>query len=94
MLNSTTTVEAEAGLVDTRTGTQLWDGRGFAQNGGSNGSGNIVAALVAAAPLIAAGSRLPEVLRPERQRRSLHWSNRCRVHRRHSRPSTTPTQYW
>jgi hypothetical protein len=36
-------------LVDTRTGTQLWDGRGFAQQGGSGASGNVLADLVAAA---------------------------------------------
>jgi hypothetical protein len=49
VINTTTTVEVEARLVDTRTGTQLWDGRGFAQQGGSGGSGNVLADLVAAA---------------------------------------------
>jgi hypothetical protein len=49
ILNASTTVEAHARLVDTRTGTQLWDGRGFAEQGASNGSGNLLASLVAAA---------------------------------------------
>jgi hypothetical protein len=49
VINSTTTVEATARLVDTRTGVQLWDGRGFAQQSASNGSGNILGAIVAAA---------------------------------------------
>jgi hypothetical protein len=49
VINTTTTVEAQARLVDTRTGTLLWDGRGFAQAGGSGGSGSLLADLVAAA---------------------------------------------
>ena len=48
VLSSTTTVSAEAKLVDTRTGLILWEGKGLAQQG-SSGSGNIVADLVAAA---------------------------------------------
>jgi len=48
VINTTTTVEAQARLVDTRTGTLLWDGRGFAQQGGSGG-GSLLADLVAAA---------------------------------------------
>ncbi len=49
VINATTTVEAVARLVDTRTGTVLWDGRGFAQQGASNGSAGLLAAVVAAA---------------------------------------------
>jgi hypothetical protein len=49
VINSTTTVEATARLVDTRTGVQLWDGRGFAQQSASNGSGGILGSIVAAA---------------------------------------------
>lgn len=48
ILNSITTVEVLAKLVDTRTGTLLWEGRGFAQQG-NNGSGNLLADLIAAA---------------------------------------------
>jgi len=48
VLNSVTTVEVLAKLVDTRTGTILWEGRGFAQQSG-NGSGNLIADLIAAA---------------------------------------------
>jgi hypothetical protein len=48
VLSSTTTVSAEAKLVDTRTGMLLWQGAGLAQQG-SSGSGNVVADLVAAA---------------------------------------------
>jgi hypothetical protein len=49
VINATTTVEAVARLVDTRTGTELWTGHGFAQQGASNGSGGLLAAVVAAA---------------------------------------------
>jgi hypothetical protein len=48
VLSSTTTVSAEAKLVDTRTGLLLWDGKGFAQQG-TGGSGNFLADLVTAA---------------------------------------------
>lgn len=48
VVNSTTTVEVVAKLVDTRTGVLLWQGRGFAQQA-SNGSGNLLADLIAAA---------------------------------------------
>jgi hypothetical protein len=48
VLNSVTTVEVLAKLVDTRTESVLWEGRGFAQQSGS-GSGNIFADLIAAA---------------------------------------------
>jgi hypothetical protein len=48
VLNSVTTVEVLAKLVDTRSGTILWEGRGFAQQSG-NGSGNLIADLIAAA---------------------------------------------
>jgi len=48
VLNSVTTVEVLAKLVDTRTETILWEGRGFAQQSG-NGSGNLLADMIAAA---------------------------------------------
>jgi hypothetical protein len=48
VLNSVTTVEVLAKLVDTRTGAILWEGRGFAQQSG-NSSGNVFAAMIAAA---------------------------------------------
>ncbi len=50
VISSTTTVSAEAKLVDTRTGSLLWEGKGLAQQGSSgSGTGNIIADLVAAA---------------------------------------------
>jgi hypothetical protein len=48
VINSVTTVEVFAKLIDTRTGILLWDGRGFAQQSGT-GSGNLLADLLAAA---------------------------------------------
>jgi hypothetical protein len=48
VLSSTVVVEVAAKLVDTRTGTLLWAGHGAAQQG-SNGSGNILGDLIAAA---------------------------------------------
>ena len=56
VLSSTTTVAAEAKLVDTRTGLLLWEGKGMAQQG-SSGSGNIIADLVAAAVTQAINSK-------------------------------------
>jgi len=48
VLSSTVIVEVAAKLVDTRTGILLWEGHGVAQQG-SNGSGNILGDLIAAA---------------------------------------------
>jgi hypothetical protein len=48
LINSVTTVEVTAKLIDTRSGTLLWEGRGFAQQSG-NGSGNLLADMIAAA---------------------------------------------
>jgi len=48
LLSSVTTVEVLAKLVDTRTGTLLWAGRGLAQQD-SGSSGNPLASLIAAA---------------------------------------------
>ncbi len=48
VINSVTTVEVSAKLIDTRTGILLWEGRGYAQQSG-RGSGNLLADLVAAA---------------------------------------------
>jgi hypothetical protein len=47
VVSSTTTVTVQAKLVDTRTGTLLWEGQSTAQQG-SGGSGNIIGDLVAA----------------------------------------------
>ncbi len=47
VINSVTTVEVTAKLVDTHTGTLLWEGRGFAQQSASS-SGNPVADAIAA----------------------------------------------
>lgn len=49
LVGTTTSVDVSARLVDTRTGTVLWDGRALAQQNSNGGSGNILADLVAAA---------------------------------------------
>ena len=49
ILNSSTTVAARARLVDTRTGTLLWEGRRVVQQNSSAGQSNLIAMLVAAA---------------------------------------------
>jgi len=48
VVNSATVVEVQARLVDTRTGTLLWEGEAIAQQN-SGGSGNIIGDLIAAA---------------------------------------------
>ena len=48
IVSSVVIVEVAAKLVDTRTGILLWEGHGAAQQG-SNGSGNILGDLIAAA---------------------------------------------
>ena len=47
VINSATTVQVKARLVDTRTGLLLWEGEGMAQQ--NSASGNILADLIAAA---------------------------------------------
>ncbi len=49
VLNTTTIVKARARLVDTRTGLVLWEGKTAVQQNSSAGSGNLLAAVVAAA---------------------------------------------
>jgi hypothetical protein len=56
VLNSVTTVQVEAKLVDTRSGVLLWEGTGLAEQRGS-GSGNILADLIAAAVTQAINSK-------------------------------------
>jgi hypothetical protein len=48
VISSVVTVEVNAKLVDTRSGTLLWEGHGIAQQS-SGGSGNILADLLTAA---------------------------------------------
>lgn len=48
LVSTVATVRVKASLVDTRTGTVLWEGVGMAQQG-SSGSGSFLADLVAAA---------------------------------------------
>ena len=48
VINSATTVQVKARLVDTKTGLLLWEGTGVAQQN-SGGTGNIFADLIAAA---------------------------------------------
>jgi len=47
VINSTTQVSVKGKLVDTRTGTVLWEGVGLAQQN-SGGSGNLIADAIAA----------------------------------------------
>jgi hypothetical protein len=47
VLNSATTVQVKARLVDTKTGLLLWEGEGMAQQ--NSASGNILADLISAA---------------------------------------------
>lgn len=56
VLNSVTTVQVDARLVDTRTGIVLWQGTGMAQQNGS-GSSNLLASLIAAAVTQAINSK-------------------------------------
>lgn len=56
VLNSVTTVQVEARLVDTRTGIVLWQGTGMAQQNAS-GSGSLLANLIAAAVTQAINSK-------------------------------------
>jgi hypothetical protein len=55
VLSSDTTVHVAATLVDTRTGSTLWQGEGIGQQG-SGGSGNIFADMIAAAVVQAINS--------------------------------------
>lgn len=48
VLSSDTVVNVSARLVDTRSGTLLWEGTGVAQQGSSGGSGGLLGDLVAA----------------------------------------------
>ena len=57
VLNSVTTVQVEARLVDTRSGIVLWQGTGAAEQRGSGGSGNLLANLIAAAVTQAINSK-------------------------------------
>jgi hypothetical protein len=56
VINSTTIVQIEAKLVDTRTQTLLWEGQVTTQQN-SSGGGNIIADLVAAAVTQALNSK-------------------------------------
>jgi hypothetical protein len=49
IINTATTVAARGRLVDTRTGTLLWEGRRIVVHNSNSGQGNIIAMLVAAA---------------------------------------------
>jgi hypothetical protein len=49
VISSVTTVSADAKLVDIRTGVTIWEGTTVVQQSSSDSSGNIFAALIAAA---------------------------------------------
>ena len=57
VVSANSIVSVSARLVDTRTGTLLWDGKATAQNG-SGGSGNIFADMIAAAITQAINSKM------------------------------------
>jgi hypothetical protein len=58
VITTTTTVQVSGRLVDTRTGTLLWEGTGLAQQGSNgNSSGNIFADIIAAAIIQAINSK-------------------------------------
>lgn len=48
VLSSDTTVEVSARLIDTDTGTLLWDGSAHAVEGSNNGQGGLLAAVIVA----------------------------------------------
>lgn len=48
VLSSDTTVEVSARLIDTDTGTLLWDGSAQAVEGSNNGQGGLLAAVIVA----------------------------------------------
>ena len=48
LVSSDTVVDVSARLVDTRTGTLLWDGRGVAQQGSGGSGGGLLANAIAA----------------------------------------------
>jgi hypothetical protein len=56
VINSATIVQVEAKLIDTRTQALLWEGQVTTQQN-SNGSGNIIADLIAAAVIQAVNSK-------------------------------------
>jgi hypothetical protein len=58
LISSDTTVSVSARLVDTSTGTLLWDGKGIGKQGSNGGSGGLLAAVVAAAITQAMNTRL------------------------------------
>jgi hypothetical protein len=49
LLGTTTSVEVSARLVDTQSGSVLWDGRALAQQSSNGNSGNLLADLIGAA---------------------------------------------
>jgi hypothetical protein len=57
VLNSVTTVQVEARLVDTRSGIVLWQGTGLAEQRGGGGGGNLLGNLIAAAVTQAINSK-------------------------------------
>jgi hypothetical protein len=56
LLSTTTTVQVSARLVDTQSATLIWEGSGLAQQG-TNGSGNLLADVIAAAVTQAINSK-------------------------------------
>ena len=57
LISTTAIVQVTARLVDTRSQTVLWEGAALAQRSSNNGSGNILAQLVAAAIVQAISSK-------------------------------------
>lgn len=57
VISSDTTVSVSARLVDTATGTLLWDGKGVGKQGGSGGGG-LLAGVITAALMQAMNTRM------------------------------------
>jgi len=77
VISTTVTVRAKAKLVDTRTGVLLWEGEATAKNG-SQGSGNILADVIAAAVVQAINSKTDPAHGVSRQANSALFSTKDR----------------
>ena len=60
VINSATTVEVSAKLVDTKTGVMLWEGHAIAEEDSSSGQNSIIGALIAAAVTQVVNSKTDE----------------------------------
>jgi len=77
VVSTTVTVRAKAKLVDTRTGVLLWEGEATTKNS-SQGGGNILADLIAAAVVQAINSKTDPAHGVSRQANSVLFSTKDR----------------